>query len=103
MRFEKPMETADSLMLAYGNRAPQLRHASIGLALVLFSGQAPAQLNENCTVSILNRNARVDTNGNWRIDNVPIPFGPVRARATCVNNGFPGASRFPVSSITGVV
>src|SRR5258708_4780917 len=45
-----------------------------------------AQLNENCTVSILNRNTQVDTNGNWRIDNVPSGFA-TRALATCVNNG----------------
>lgn len=48
---------------------------------------AHAQLNEHCTVSILNRTARVRPDGRWRIDNVPANFGRVRARATCVENG----------------
>lgn len=62
--------------------------------LVVLSGllamQAPfafAQLNENCTISILNRTANVQSNGSWRIDNVPANFGQVRARATCIENG----------------
>jgi hypothetical protein len=46
-----------------------------------------AQLNENCTVSILNRTAIVQPDGSWRIDNVPADQGQVRARATCVENG----------------
>ena len=45
-----------------------------------------AQLNENCTVSILNRTARVDFNGSWRVESIPA-LGSVRARATCVENG----------------
>lgn len=35
-----------------------------------------AQLNENCTVSVLNRTVQVDTNGNWSIANVPTGFRP---------------------------
>ncbi len=46
-----------------------------------------AQLNENCTISILNRTANVQPDGSWRIDNVPANFGQVRARATCTENG----------------
>ena len=48
---------------------------------------AAAQLDETCTVSILNRTAQVNRDGSWRIDNVPANFGPVRARATCVGDG----------------
>ncbi len=48
---------------------------------------ASAQLNQNCTVSILNRNTQVLPDGTWRIPNVPAGFGLVRARATCVNGG----------------
>ena len=48
---------------------------------------AHAQLNENCTVSILNRTAQVQHDGTWIINNVPAGFGLVRARATCVQNG----------------
>jgi len=32
-------------------------------------------LNENYTVSILNRSVRVDADGNWRIDDIPATFG----------------------------
>src|SRR5262245_28737300 len=46
-----------------------------------------AQLTEHCTVSVLNRTARVRPDGSWRIDNVPANFGRVRARATCVGDG----------------
>ena len=46
-----------------------------------------AQLTPDCTDSVLNRTAQVDTNGNWSIANLPIGFGPVRARAVCVTNG----------------
>jgi hypothetical protein len=48
---------------------------------------APAQLNEHCTVSVLNRNVRVNPDGSWVLPNVPANFGPVRARATCVEKG----------------
>ncbi|MEP6536731.1 MAG: carboxypeptidase regulatory-like domain-containing protein [Bryobacteraceae bacterium] len=48
---------------------------------------ASAQLSENCTVNLLNRTAQVDSNGNWSIANLPVGFGPVRARAVCVTNG----------------
>ena len=57
------------------------------LALPLVAVQGFAQLNENCTVAILNRTAQVKPDGSWRVDNIPANFGPVRARATCVQNG----------------
>jgi len=56
-------------------------------ALIVMGTPAYAQLTENCTVSILNRTARVRANGTWRIPNVPASFGRVRARATCTENG----------------
>jgi hypothetical protein len=52
---------------------------------VLLSSGLFAQLDQNCTVSILNRSTHVDASGNWRIDNIPSTFGPLVARATCVN------------------
>lgn len=57
--------------------------------LVLFVGNvALAQkLNENCTVSILNRTVRVNPDGSWVLPNIPANFGQVKARATCVQNG----------------
>lgn len=47
----------------------------------------PPQLNENCTVSILNRNAAVSPEGTWIVPNVPANFGLVRARASCIIDG----------------
>ena len=46
-----------------------------------------AQLNENCVVSVLNRNVSVNADGTWVLPNIPANFGQVRARATCVQNG----------------
>ncbi|KQV51395.1 hypothetical protein ASE26_16765 [Duganella sp. Root198D2] len=44
-------------------------------------------LNENCTVSVLNRNVQVKADGTWVLPNLPANFGRVRARATCVQSG----------------
>src|ERR1035441_7370009 len=54
------------------------------------------QLTTNCVVSILNQTAQFQPYGSWRIDNVPANFGPVRVRATCVQNGitYSGQSDF---------
>src|SRR5579859_5657475 len=60
------------------------------LVLVAALAAAPsamAQLNENCTVSVLNRTVQVNADGTWVLPNIPANFGPVRARATCVNAG----------------
>lgn len=72
-------------------------HFCLRILLVVFLGvlqfladrySALAQpLNENCTVSILNRTAQVRPDGTWDLPNVPANFGQVRARATCVENG----------------
>ena len=61
--------------------------AASALVLVVFAVPIAAQLNENCTVSVLNRTAQVDSNGFWQIDNVPANAGISRARAVCVENG----------------
>lgn len=58
--------------------------------LILTLAVAPsvsAQLNENCTVSVLNRNVQVNADGTWVLPNIPANFGLIRARATCVKNG----------------
>jgi hypothetical protein len=60
--------------------------AILALPLCTYA-QDPVDLNQNCTVSILNRNAQVAEDGSWIVPNVPADFGPVRARATCVQNG----------------
>ena len=61
-----------------------VRLSCLCLLLCVLDTVAPAQLNENCTVSILNRTTRARADGSWLIDNVPATFGGVRARATCV-------------------
>ena len=48
---------------------------------------AQAQLNENCVVSVLNRNVQAKADGTWVLPNIPANFGAVRARATCVQAG----------------
>ena len=48
---------------------------------------ALAQLNQNCTVSVLNRTVPVNADGTWVLPNVPANFGQVKARATCIQGG----------------
>ena len=58
--------------------------------LVRAQGQGPVTqqfLNENCTISVLNRNVQAKPDGSWVLPNVPANFGPVRARATCIVDG----------------
>jgi hypothetical protein len=50
------------------------------------SGGAPL-LDPGCTVSVLNRSARVQSDGTWVLPNVPADQGQVRMRATCVEGG----------------
>jgi len=45
------------------------------------------KLDQRCVVSILNRTAKVGADGTFVLTNVPTSFGPVRARATCTENG----------------
>src|ERR1041384_6270770 len=59
----------------------------MALLVCAMAHDAAAQLNENCTVSVLNRNVRVNADGSWVLPNVPANFGYVRARATCIING----------------
>ena len=54
--------------------------------LAQVEGETPS-LDERCTISILNRTARVQPDGSWSIPNVPATLGQVRARATCVFDG----------------
>lgn len=61
-------------------------------ALASGLGPVPAhaqeqELTKACTVSVLNRTAPVDERGAWLVPNVPIDAGPVRVRATCVEEG----------------
>jgi hypothetical protein len=54
-----------------------------------------ADLDESCTVSILNRNVQPKNDGTWVLPNVPATFGRVRARATCVKDGITRSGESP--------
>jgi hypothetical protein len=61
---------------------------AIGVLMLCTAEDVLAQkLNENCTVSVLNRTVRVNPDGSWVLPNIPANFGQVKARATCVQNG----------------
>ena len=64
-----------------------------------------AQLNQNCTVSVLNRNVQVNADGSWVLPNIPANSGQVKARATCVQNGITtsGESAFFTVPVNGAV
>jgi hypothetical protein len=64
-----------------------LRTALAALAIPCGMTAAYAQLNQNCTVSVLNRTVPVNADGTWVLPNVPANFGQTKARATCVQNG----------------
>ena len=82
-----------------------LRIGVAAMLLLCATPGAPTQLNEHCTVSVLNRNVRVNHDGSWVLPNVPANFGQVRARATCVENGVTasGESAFFTLPANGVV
>jgi hypothetical protein len=63
------------------------RLALAALLTAAVSSSAQQQLNESCTVTVLNRTAQVSANGFWQVPNIPANQGPVRARAICVENG----------------
>jgi len=67
-----------------------IRKIGLSIAFLLLVAAvlpAAAQLNETCTVSVLNRSVQVASDGSWVLPNVPANVGLVRARATCVENG----------------
>lgn len=78
---------------------------AVAAAALLAAAPLSAQLNENCTVSILNRTAQVEADGRWVLPNVPAGQGLLRARATCVENGMTrsGASDYFVIPIGGEI
>ena len=86
------------------SRTLQLVAVLAFLFCVLNSASAQ-NLNENCTVSILNRTVRVNPDGSWILPNIPANFGQVKARATCVQNGVTtsGESDFFTVTANGAV
>ena len=59
-------------------------HATVAMLILIASNCAYAQLNQNCTVCVLNRCVRANADGSWVLPNIPAGFGQVKARATCV-------------------
>jgi hypothetical protein len=49
---------------------------------------------------VLNRTAQVRPDGSWTLPNIPAGFGPVRARATCVENGVTRSGQSELFTIT---
>ena len=56
--------------------------AGFAAALAMAMAPASAQLNENCVVSVLNRNVQARADGTWVLPNIPV-FQPKR-RGTVV-------------------
>src|SRR5262245_11835177 len=80
--------------------------SSVVVVLILCaSPSAVGQLNQNCTVSVLNRNVQLNANGSWVLPNVPANLGQVKARATCIQNGVTtfGESDFFTIPSNGIV
>ena len=77
----------------------------VGSLILCANHSAVAQLNQNCTVSVLNRTVQVNADGSWVLPNVPANFGQVKARATCIQNGVTtfGESAFFTIPSNGVV
>src|SRR6185436_13223458 len=82
-----------------------LRFALLVVAAGLIAATAGAQLNEKCTVSVLNRTTQARSDGSWVLPEVPANAGLVRARATCVENGITrsGQSNLFLVPINGVI
>ena len=64
-----------------------LKFSFVVLFAIPLIGQAETVLNENCTISILNRTIQVSPDGGWSMPNVPSTMGRIRARATCLVDG----------------
>lgn len=75
------------------NRVSKVSQLLIASAMVACASgitmaqQTAQRLDENCTVSVLNRTVRVNPDGSWVLPNIPANFGQIKARATCVKNG----------------
>ncbi|HEY0139715.1 MAG TPA: Ig-like domain-containing protein [Thermoanaerobaculia bacterium] len=76
------------------------RIALLLCVVLLMATTLSAQLNDKCTVSVLNRNAQAAADGSWIVPTIPANFGPVRARATCVENGITRSGESELFSLT---
>ncbi len=57
------------------------------VGLLLPANAWAMDLDEHCSVNIMNRTVQVNADGSWAMPNVPTNFGQVRARATCIKDG----------------
>lgn len=73
-RFDAPFPGAE------WTRKSLCRLLCVLVSLLAGARPAAAQLNENCVVSVLNRNVQVNPDGSWVLPNIPANFGPVRTR-----------------------
>lgn len=62
--------------------------------------EIPANLDESCIVTILNRNTQVNEDGSFGLANIPIPFGQFRARVVCEDEN--GVRRAQSAFVLGV-
>ncbi|MGA7410120.1 MAG: Ig-like domain-containing protein, partial [Bryobacteraceae bacterium] len=78
---------------------------AFALVNLLFSTPAYSQLNDSCTVSVLNRTVTAQPDGTWVVPNIPSNQGRIRARATCVQYGatISGQSELFVVPLDGAV
>ena len=60
--------------------------ATLWAVLFAVPASTAVVLDENCTVSILNRSVQVNPNGRWEIQNIPVQPGVFRVRATCLGD-----------------
>ena len=63
------------------------RHCASVMGILMLAPLGLAQLDDSCSVTILNRSAQADSAGIWLVTNIPTGFGPVRAHAVCTKNG----------------
>ena len=75
------------------------------VTLALAPGAGAQPLDDSCTVSALNRTAPVNAEGVWVLPGIPTNSGPVRVRATCVEDGVTrsGESDFVLLPPNGIV
>ncbi len=77
----------------------------VAILLAIQASFVYAQLNENCTASVLNRNVTVNPDGSFEIPNIPVDQGFFRVRITCVETGntLGGQSEFFVPVGNGTI
>jgi alpha-tubulin suppressor-like RCC1 family protein len=80
-------------MLTGAKRRTTTRNWITFALLMSYATIGYGQLNENCVMSVLNRTVQVKPDGTWVLPNIPANQGPVRARATCVENGITSAGQ----------